>query len=221
MQHLRSYYNSEAQMIRGGFPQPFISRTYQTSFLKQRSKTEIKVVAAKKHSEAEKRRRMRINGQYETLRTILPNLIKHGELDFVMNHQKDKASVLAETIKQVKELKKKVSKVEQESCGSSSKDVVKFPSGADRLRLEKCNNEEDLVKATLSCEDSMGLMSAISRAMGSVKTKVVKAEIVSVGGRNRSVLWVQGLGNDHMGMLKSSLKIAMHKPAFKMRRSTH
>ncbi|XP_017406625.1 transcription factor bHLH131 [Vigna angularis] len=210
MQHLRSYYNSEAQMIRGGFPQPFISRTYQTSFLKQRSKTEIKVVAAKKHSEAEKRRRMRINGQYETLRTILPNLIK-----------KDKASVLAETIKQVKELKKKVSKVEQESCGSSSKDVVKFPSGADRLRLEKCNNEEDLVKATLSCEDSMGLMSAISRAMGSVKTKVVKAEIVSVGGRNRSVLWVQGLGNDHMGMLKSSLKIAMHKPAFKMRRSTH
>ncbi|XP_047152502.1 transcription factor bHLH131-like [Vigna umbellata] len=210
MKHLRSYYNSEAQMIRGGFPQPFISRTYQTSFLKQRSKTEIKVVAAKKHSEAEKRRRMRINGQYETLRTILPNLIK-----------KDKASVLAETIKQVKELKKKVSKVEQESCGSSSKDVVKFPSGADRLRLEKCNNEEDLVKATLSCEDSMGLMSAISRAMGSVKTKVVKAEIVSVGGRNRSVLWVQGLGNDRMGMLKSSLKIAMHKPAFKMRRSTH
>lgn len=63
-------------MIRGGFPQPFISRTYRTSFLKQRSNAEIKVVAAKKHSEAEKRRRMRINGQYETLRTILPNLIK-------------------------------------------------------------------------------------------------------------------------------------------------
>ncbi|QCD90700.1 transcription factor MYC2 [Vigna unguiculata] len=209
MQHFRSHYNSEVQMIRGGFPQPLISRTYQTSFLKQRSKAEIKVVAAKKHSEAEKRRRMRINGQYETLRTILPNLIK-----------KDKASVLAETIKQVKELKKKVSKLEQDSCGNSSKDVVKFPSGADRLSLEKCSNEEGLVKATLSCEDSQGLMSAISRAMGSVKTKVVKAEIVSVGGRNRSVLWVQGLGNDRMGMLKSSLKIAMHKPAFKMRRST-
>jgi len=145
---------------------------------------------------------------------------KHGEIDFVMNNQKDKASVLAETIKQVKELKKKVSKLEQDSCGNSSKDVVKFPSGADRLSLEKCSNEEGLVKATLSCEDSQGLMSAISRAMGSVKTKVVKAEIVSVGGRNRSVLWVQGLGNDRMGMLKSSLKIAMHKPAFKMRRST-
>ncbi|RDY07293.1 Transcription factor bHLH131, partial [Mucuna pruriens] len=221
VQHVRSYYNSEAQMIRGSFPQPFISRTYKTNFLKPRSKAEIKLLVAKKHSEAEKRRRMRINGQYETLRNTLPSLIKitilsssifldkHAKLDL-----KDKASILAETIKQVKELKKKVSKLEQDSSGNSSKDV-KFPSGADKLNLEKCNNEEDLVKATLCCEDSPALMSSISRALGSVKTKVVRAEIVSVGGRTRSVLWVQGLGNDGMGMLKSTLKVAMHKPAFK------
>lgn len=76
MQHVRNYYNSEAQMMRSSFSQPFISRTYKTSFLKPKSKAEIKVLAAKKHSEAEKRRRMRINGQYETLRNILPNIIK-------------------------------------------------------------------------------------------------------------------------------------------------
>ncbi|KAK7307257.1 hypothetical protein VNO77_40156 [Canavalia gladiata] len=204
MQHVRNYYNSEAQMIRNSFPRPFISQTYKNSFSKSRSKAEIKLLAAKKHSEAEKRRRMRINGQYETLRNVLANLIK-----------KDKASVLVETIKQVKELKKKVSKLEEESCGNS-KDV-KFPSGADRLNLEKCNDEYGLVKATFSCEDRPGLMSAIGRALGSVKAKAVKAEVVTVGGRTRSMLWVQGPGNEGLGMLKSTLKVAMHKPSFKMR----
>lgn len=63
-------------MIRSNFPRPFISQTYKSSFTKQKSKVENKLLAAKKHSEAEKRRRMRINGQYETLRSILPNLIK-------------------------------------------------------------------------------------------------------------------------------------------------
>ncbi|KAJ1399538.1 Myc-type, basic helix-loop-helix [Sesbania bispinosa] len=204
MHHVRNYYNSE--MLRSSFPRPFISHTYKNSFSKPRSKAEIKLLAAKKHSEAEKRRRMRINGQYDTLRSILPNIIK-----------KDKASVLAETIKQVKELKKIVSKVEENNIGSSKE--VKFPSGADKLSLEKCNDDEGLVKAMLSCEDRPGLMSAIAGALGSVKAKAVKAEMVMVGGRTRSVLWVKGHGNEGLGMLKSTLRVAMmHKPAYKMRR---
>lgn len=85
MHHVRNYYNSEAQMIRGSFPRPFITRTYKTGFLKPKSKAEIKLLAAKKHSEAEKRRRMRINGQYDTLRNILPYLIKVSAIkQFIM-----------------------------------------------------------------------------------------------------------------------------------------
>lgn len=118
----------------------------------------------------------------------------------------------------MKELKRKVSKLEEDSIGSSKE--VKFPSGADKLNLEKCNDEQSLVKATFSCEDRPGLMSAISRALGSVKAKVVKAEMVTVGGRTRSVLWVQGPGNEGLGMLKSTLKVVMHKPTIKMRRFT-
>lgn len=77
MQHIRNYYYSEAQMIGSSFPRRFISQTYKNSFSKPRSNAaEIKLLAAKKHSEAEKRRRMRINGQYDTLRNILPNIIK-------------------------------------------------------------------------------------------------------------------------------------------------
>ena len=78
--------------------------------------------------------------------------------------------------------KKKVSKLEQDSSTNPSKDVVKFPSGAEKLRLERCNIEEGLVKATLSCEDRPELMQLISKAVGSANTKLVKAEIVSVGG---------------------------------------
>ncbi|RHN54944.1 putative transcription factor bHLH family [Medicago truncatula] len=203
MQHVRNYYNGEAQMLRSNFSSSFISQTFKSSFSKQRSKAENKLLAAKKHSEAEKRRRMRINGQYDTLRSILPNLIK-----------KDKASILVETIKQVKDLKKKASKLE-DSHGTSKE--IKFPSGADKLNLEKCNDDEGLVKATLSCEDRPGLMSSISRALLSMKAKVVKVEMVTVGGRTRSVLWVQGVENESLGMLKSTLKVVMHKPSFKMR----
>ncbi|KAL5078983.1 hypothetical protein RYX36_007404 [Vicia faba] len=193
-------------MLRTNFPPSFISQTYKSSISKQRSKAENKLLAAKKHSEAERRRRMRINGQYDTLRNILPNLIK-----------KDKASILVEAIKQVYELKKKASKLE-ESHGTSKE--VKFPSGIDRLNLEKCNDEEGLVKATLSCEDRPGLMSSIARALGSMKAKVEKVEMVTVGGRTRSVLWVQGVENESLGMLKSTLKIVMHNPSFKTKRFT-
>ena len=112
-----------------------------------------------------------------------------------------------------------MSKLEQDSSTNPSKDVVKFPSGAEKLRLERCNIEEGLGKATLSCEDRPELMQLISKAVGSANTKLVKAEIVSVGGRTRSVLWVQGLGNDGTGTLKSKLRVAMQKPP-KMQRFT-
>lgn len=112
------------------------------------------------------------------------------------------------------ELKKKASKLE-DSHGTSKE--FKFPSGTDRLNLEKCNEEEGLVKASLSCEDRPGLMSSIARALGSMKVKVVKVEMVTVGGRTKSVLWVQGVENEGLRMLKSTLKVVMHKPSFKMR----
>jgi len=51
--------------------------TYNNSMAKQLiSDEESKLVAAKKHSMAESNRRSRINTQFATLRTILPNLIK-------------------------------------------------------------------------------------------------------------------------------------------------
>jgi hypothetical protein len=82
MQQFQSYYKSEARTIQTSFSQGVLSAN-KISFYKPKSKAEAKQLAAKKHSEAERRRRMRINGQYATLRNILPNLIKVSICEFM------------------------------------------------------------------------------------------------------------------------------------------
>ena len=79
MQQFQRYYKSGTCTIQNRYPQGVSSTNtinHKYSFSKPKSKAEAKQVAAKKHSEAERRRRMRINGQYATLRDILPNLVK-------------------------------------------------------------------------------------------------------------------------------------------------
>ncbi|KFK33352.1 hypothetical protein AALP_AA5G002800 [Arabis alpina] len=153
------------------------------SVVKPKSKTESKEVAAKKHSDAERRRRFRINGQFETLRTILPNLVKH-----------DKASVLGETIRHFNELKKMV------------KDIPTTPSLEDNLRLGHCNNK-DMARIVFSCNDKEGLMTEVAKAMKTSNAKAVRAEIMTVGGRTKCALFVQGVnGNEGLIKLKKSLK---------------
>lgn len=73
---LQNYYNVGLYKLRSSFSGGAISDTYRNSFLKPKSKAEIKILAAKKHSDAEKRRRLRINAQYAELRNILPKLDK-------------------------------------------------------------------------------------------------------------------------------------------------
>lgn len=54
-----------------------------------------------------------------------------------------------------------------------------------------------------SCEDRPGLMSAMERALRSVQGRLVRSEMVTVGGRTKSVLWVQGLsGGNAEGIVK-------------------
>ncbi|XP_031258808.1 transcription factor bHLH131-like [Pistacia vera] len=159
-----------------------------------------KELAAKKHSEAERRRRLRINGQYATLRTILPNLVKT-----------DKASVLEETIKSVRELQKTVK--ELKTVGRD-RHKCEFPNEVNELNLSYSNGDGGLVKVTLSCEDKPGLLSDIGRALRSVKAKVLKVEMATVGGRIKCELLIQGFkGNEGMVMLKRALKIVIDKPS--------
>lgn len=127
--------------------------------------------------------------------------------------------MLGETIRWVKELKKAATEIEaafHAHGGSGEDQSVLFPSGADGLSLEHCGGSGGLVKAVVSCEDRVGLMSEMTREVGAVEGKVVKAEMVSVGGRTNCVMWVKGLGgtttgNERFAVLKKALKVLVER----------
>lgn len=121
--------------------------------------------------------------------------------------------MLSETVRQVRELRKTVSALEGVCCGNGAKDCV-FPGETDKLSLESCDDEQGLVKVTFSCEDRPGLMSTVAKAVRTVKGRVVKSEMVTVGGRTKCVLWVRGLGgrNEGIVMLRRALKVVIERP---------
>ncbi|MCL7021648.1 hypothetical protein MKW94_018135 [Papaver nudicaule] len=88
------------------------------------------LAACKSHSEAERRRRERINGHLATLRTLLPNTIKT-----------DKASLLAEVVQHVKELKKianditGVNRDGTDGCYNNTAEWWPFPQETDELTI--------------------------------------------------------------------------------------
>ncbi|KAK2659897.1 hypothetical protein Ddye_006430 [Dipteronia dyeriana] len=172
------------------------SITSSASKLENKKSTE----ACKSHKEAERRRRQRINAHLSTLRTLLPNTTKT-----------DKASLLAEVVHHVKELKRQAADVATKggtSCSGSEPDYLPFPGEFDELTLAYCDRQESLVKATLCCEDRPGLNGDVNRAIGSVGARAVRAEMMTVGGRTKSVVVMEWAGGDEemMGVLQSALK---------------
>ncbi|XP_038696531.1 uncharacterized protein LOC119993449 [Tripterygium wilfordii] len=181
---------------------------YHSFISKPKSKAEARIFAAEKHKEAERKRRSRINEQYDSLRTKLPNLVKM-----------DKASVLAETVRYVRELKKTVTKLKAVRRIGDTEFI--FPGGENKLRVVYCQGEGGLAKVILSCEDKLTLISEVTRALGSVKGKVIRAEMVTVGGRTQIVLWIQGLsGNEELKTLERALKPVLERPFSMMSRSS-
>lgn len=169
---------------------------------------EAKAMAAcKSHKEAERRRRKRINGHLATLRTLLPNLIKT-----------DKASVLGEVVRQVRELKKATSELTTQhlSEGDDNNSCL-LPGDTDEVTLCRSENDSSILIATLCCEDRPELIADLTRALGSVKGKVVKAKLATVGGRIKCVLWVRGVGGGGggggpEGLLRRALKVVVDRP---------
>ncbi|KAK7385388.1 hypothetical protein VNO78_31105 [Psophocarpus tetragonolobus] len=166
-----------------------------TSFIKKavefdgaRSKTDRKSSeACKSHREAERRRRQRINSHLSTLRSLLPNAAKS-----------DKASLLAEVVEHVKRLRKEADDV---VCGDSSSsssgepgsvrsEMWPFPGECDEAMVSYCEGEARRVKATVCCEDRPSLNRDMTQAIRSVRAKPVRAEMMTVGGRTKSVVVV-------------------------------
>uniref|UniRef100_A0A0E0LV54 BHLH domain-containing protein n=1 Tax=Oryza punctata TaxID=4537 RepID=A0A0E0LV54_ORYPU len=144
------------------------------------------LAASRSHSEAERRRRQRINGHLARLRSLLPNTTKT-----------DKASLLAEVIEHVKELKRQTSAM-MEDTGEAAASPLLLPTEDDELDVDAAADEEGrlVARASLCCEDRADLIPDIARALAALRLRARRAEIATLGGRVRSVLLIAAVEED-------------------------
>ncbi|KAL5223308.1 hypothetical protein ABZP36_028021 [Zizania latifolia] len=141
---------------------------------------------ARSHSEAERKRRQRINAHLATLRTLVPSASRM-----------DKAALLGEVVRHVRELRGRaddategVDVVPGEGDEVGVEDEVDFHRLTDHGGVDIGGDRRwrRRVRAWVCCADRPGLMSDLGRAVRSVSARPVRAEVATVGGRTRSVL---------------------------------
>ncbi|KAK4787815.1 hypothetical protein SAY86_011648 [Trapa natans] len=134
--------------------------------------SEKALAALRNHSEAERRRRERINSHLATLRGLVP-----------CTDKMDKATLLAEVINQVKELKR--------NAVEATKGLL-IPMDSDEVTIEPYEYDATAgrggdggfsFRASVCCEFRPTLLSEIREALEALPLKLVKAEISTVGGR--------------------------------------
>ncbi|XP_027366921.1 transcription factor bHLH30-like [Abrus precatorius] len=131
------------------------------------------LAASKSHSEAERRRRERINNHLAKLRSLLPSTTKT-----------DKASLLAEVIQHVKELKRQTSLIAETSP---------VPTEADELTVDAADEDgKFVIKASLCCDDRSDLLPELIKTLKALRLRTLKAEITTLGGRVKNVLFITG-----------------------------
>ncbi|KAK8594621.1 hypothetical protein V6N13_015541 [Hibiscus sabdariffa] len=179
--------------------------------------SEEKVMAAlKSHSEAERRRRERINAHLDTLRTLLPckdksvlcllsssfaalfSALRRSNLNFInarVNYEHasvnmDKATLLGEVVRQVKQLKK--------NATEASKGFL-VPMDDDEIRVDACDDDDNdeangtyCFKASICCDYRPQLLADLRRALDALPIKMVKAEISTLGSRVRNEFVLTG-----------------------------
>ncbi|KAG5534299.1 hypothetical protein RHGRI_022432 [Rhododendron griersonianum] len=204
MYSIPSYYELGSCSSSGNFLQGVVlssSRTTTTNMGNSSCSTAEKKAeaASKNHSEAERRRRKRINTHLATLH---------------------KASLLAEVVRRLRELKKTTAEFAANDTNSETSQSNLFPTECDELNLCHSETEPGTIKATLCCEDRPELISEITAAVKAAEGKVVRAEMATVGGRTKSILWVQfvsptgcGSGGGGEGRLRRGLKGVVNRAA--------
>ncbi|MED6155157.1 hypothetical protein PIB30_002886 [Stylosanthes scabra] len=131
------------------------------------------IAALKNHSEAERRRRERINGHLATLRGLVSSTDKM-----------DKATILAKVISQVKELKK--------NAMEASKGLL-IPTDFDEVEVEPYEDggEGDhgsmSYKASICCDYGPEILSDLRHTIDALELQLVRAEISTLDGRMKNV----------------------------------
>ncbi|CAM8985873.1 unnamed protein product [Rhodiola kirilowii] len=132
--------------------------------------TQVKSVEAlKSHSDAERRRRERINAHLATLRELVPST----------TDKMDKAAILAEVITQVRKLKKRAIDA---AVG------LLIPLDADEVRVKPIEDhvaDEGTLcfKASICCSYRPELLSDLKQALKGLQLHMEQAEMSTLGGR--------------------------------------
>uniref|UniRef100_A0A0A9G1N9 BHLH domain-containing protein n=1 Tax=Arundo donax TaxID=35708 RepID=A0A0A9G1N9_ARUDO len=170
-----------------------------------RSATEAR--ALKIHSEAERRRRERINAHLATLRRMIPD-----------TKQMDKATLLARVVDQVKALKRKA---------SETTPSMPLPPEANEVSVE-CYTGNDAgiagtdkilyIKASISCDDRPDLIAGLIQAFHGLRLRPVRTDMISLGGRVQHVFILcreEGWGSEGASLrsLEEAVRQALAKVA--------
>uniref|UniRef100_A0A0C9QX51 TSA: Wollemia nobilis Ref_Wollemi_Transcript_1935_1396 transcribed RNA sequence n=1 Tax=Wollemia nobilis TaxID=56998 RepID=A0A0C9QX51_9CONI len=169
-QHRQLMSNGPAGLLMDGLPGEMVNVGKMTP---QEIIDAKALAASKSHSEAERRRRERINTHLATLRSLLPSTTKT-----------DKASLLAEVIDHVKDLKRQAAEIAEGSA---------VPTETDELTVDSdpsCGDGKTLIKASVCCDDRPDLLSDLIKALRTLNLRTLKAEITTLGGRVKNVLVV-------------------------------
>ncbi|KAL0363454.1 UNVERIFIED_CONTAM: Transcription factor [Sesamum calycinum] len=137
--------------------------------------SESKTMAAlKSHSEGERRRRERINAHLATLRGLLP-----------ISGKMDKATLLAQVISEVKQLKK---------TARRASEGLHIPMDTNQVQVEKLEDNADdgsvLLRASLCCDYTPDLLSNVKQAINDLPWQLLKCEISTLGGRVKIVFLI-------------------------------
>nr|AND01142.1 hypothetical protein [Linum usitatissimum] len=129
---------------------------------------ERSTLALKNHCEAERKRRARINSHLDTLRTLLPDA-----------HKMDKASLLAEVVSNLKELKRNA---------AEASEGIFMPMDVDELKVEQeLEGPPYLIKASLCCNFKPGILSHLRTAIETLQLSLMGAETATLEGRMKNV----------------------------------
>ncbi|XP_042494395.1 transcription factor bHLH51-like [Macadamia integrifolia] len=165
--------------------------------------------ASKSHSQAEKRRRERINAHLAHLRKLVPR-----------SDKMDKATLLGSVIEHVKNLKIRAEETTQDFLVPTEVDevTVDFEETDPEPMNSNINKGNISFKASICCEDRPDLFTDIIEALKDLKLTTVKSDIATVGGRVINVMTLSATRNYEEGTtslktLKKTIKVALTRVA--------
>ncbi|GER50946.1 basic helix-loop-helix (bHLH) DNA-bindingsuperfamily protein [Striga asiatica] len=134
--------------------------------------------SSRSHSEAEKRRRDRINAQLATLRKLIPE-----------SEKMDKAALLGHVVEHVREQGKIAKEVSKSSTVPAETDEITIEQLNDDVQTSSSMDGRSIYfRASICCDDRPKLFAEIDGAVTGLGLTIHKADITTIGGRMKSNL---------------------------------